>query len=323
MFALQTPPASASATTPELLDCSSIDPHPDNPRQEFPAEELNALAASLTDLTLLAPIQVQPTEGGRYQLLSGERRWRAAKLAGWERIPAYVRRGLAPHQAVMILAEDNLLHRDLNPIEQARALHLLVKPMHDGGVGMQQQQVAERYRKDPTWVTNLLRLLRLPACWQEEIRCGGIFFRQARALVAYVDRPDVLAAVAADRAANPADWLTAMDFEKNLAAVAQRLDNLAGVKAPPRPAAAAARKSAKAGEQTAEPVAEPPAGDGDETAPASLTIRRLPAPNVNYLLNCVERMNKPEELQQLQEAVALRLLQLRGKRKPAAANTAS
>lgn len=314
-----------SPSLPELIDVDRIDPHPDNPRQDFPFDELVALSGSLTALHLLAPIQVQPAEGGRFRLLSGERRWRAAKLVSWEKIPAFVRRNLTPYQAISILAEDNLQHRELNPIERARALALLVKPMHDGGAGMTPQQVAERYGKDVSWAKNLLRLLKLPPVWQEEVRAGSINFTQARTLAGYADRPEVLAAAAADRAANPADWQTVESYEANLAAVAERLGALATIK-PRGPGRKAKGPSLAVPERLAGPDddeeddedvdegTKDSAAAAGEDAPV-LALRRLPAPNLPWLLQCVERMQNPGELQQLQEAVALRLLLLRDRRK--------
>lgn len=301
---------------PQLIDINSIEPHPDNPRQDFPAEELLALSASLTDLTMLAPLQVEPAGLNRFRLLSGERRWRAAKLANWEKIPAYIRR-LAPHQAVKILAEDNLQHRELNPIERARALALLVKPMHDGGAGMTHAQLGERFGMDRSSIANLLRLLKLPPAWQEEVRAGVLNGRQARALVPYIDRPDVLAAVAADRAANPADWRTAEQFEEQLAAVAGRLDSLAKVAAPA--AAVVARRGAPEvneiglGPDTAAAVAagdpeeDEDEGDEEATPAGGISLRRLPPPRITWLLECVERMSATDELLQLLQAAKKRL----------------
>lgn len=224
----KTRPAAGKVATephlPTLIGVGQIDPHPDNPRQEFPLAELDALAASLTDLEMLSPIQVEPGDvPGRYRLLSGERRWRAAKLAGWREVPAYVRR-LTRDKAALLLAEDNLQHRELNPIETARAIALLVKPKADGGAGLTHAQIGRRFDKDPSWSVNLLRMLRLPPALQEETRAGALNTRQARALVAYVDSPDVLAAVAAGRAANPNDWKSSEQFEQQLKEVAQRVE---------------------------------------------------------------------------------------------------
>lgn len=269
---------------PDLIAVHLIDPHPDNPRQEFPTEELQSLAASLTDLKMTAALQVEPHGAGRFRLLVGERRWRAAKLAGWAEVPAYVRRGLAPEKAVLLLAEDNLQHRGLNPIETARAVALLVKPKEEGGAGLTHAAVGNRFRKDPSWSVNLLRLLRLPPAMQEETRAGKLCFRQARALVAYVESPEVLAAVAADRAANPNDWRTAEQFEQQLKEVAQRVESF--------------------GQRDASNLSP-------ETMPeAKATHRKLPMHPVSYLIHCVGMMEDLDDLKRLRSAIAERLRSL-------------
>lgn len=279
---------------PELIDVGRIEPHPDNPRQEFPADELASLAASLSTLTMLAPLQVQPGRGSRFQLLSGERRWRAAKLAGWSQVPCYVRR-LSPAAAAQVLAEDNLQHRELNPVERARAIALLVRPAAEGGAGLTIHQVAERLGKDRSWVSNMLRILNLPASWQEETSAGGLCMAQARSLATFSDRQDVLAAVAAARAASPEDWQTRDQFEVQLAAVVARLD---GLKA----------SSVSASQRTVSLETHAPAeGDEAKQAPSLLSVRKLPQPQVSWLVKCIERITKLADLERLSQSLDARI----------------
>lgn len=298
-------PRPTEPALPVLIGVGQLDPHPENPRQEFPTAELQALAGSLTELEMLSPLQVEADGAGRFRILSGERRWRAAKLAGWREVPCYVRK-LTRAQAILLLAEDNLQHRELNAIETARAVALLLKPAADGGAGLTAKQIAARFGKaDDSWTYNMVRLLRLPPVWQEEVRAGGLNARQARTLTSYVDKPEVLAAVAADRAANPNDWKGTIQFEDQLIAVAQRVEQFtqsAGLSkesfmpASPRKSPAPA-KSSKGEKCSAPPPAAPP------PAPAPLTLAEICA--------AIRQLTDLAEIIAVTDAAHARSLQLR------------
>jgi ParB/RepB/Spo0J family partition protein len=220
-------PQPASCPPPVLIDVDRIEPTEDNPRQDFNDVELQQLADSLGDVKLLSPITVEPIDSlaGRYRLIVGERRWRAARLAGWATIPAYVVRVL-PHVRALMIATENLERKDLNAIEQARAIALLTRDKEKGGGGLSLAEVSRRFGKESSWACQVVRLLELPAAWQKRIVAGELSFRQGKALIPYVERGDVLAAVAQDLKRNPADWETAAQFERMLAGVVERIDGV-------------------------------------------------------------------------------------------------
>ena len=169
-----------AATGLEHVRLELIDPSPFQPRREFPDESLAELAASIRTSGVIQPILVRrnvPAEG-RFQLVVGERRWRAARLAGLETLPAVVRE-LADQDALEFALAENLLRRDLNPIEVAHAYQALQDEFH-----LNHEQVAERLGINRSSVSNMLRLLRLPTAVQEMISNEEITYGHARALLA-------------------------------------------------------------------------------------------------------------------------------------------
>jgi len=137
------------------VDPARIDPNPDQPRQHMDEEKLAGLARSLSEQGIVQPMIVRK-DGARFQLIAGERRWRAAQRAGLEKVPVLVRE-VADHQVLEIALVENIQREDLNPIEEASAYRRLVSEL-----GYSQEQVASRVGKDRSTVANLLRLLRLP-----------------------------------------------------------------------------------------------------------------------------------------------------------------
>jgi ParB family chromosome partitioning protein len=133
-----------------------IAPNPRQPRKEFDEESLLALAGSLGDRGVLQPVLVRPAAGGAYELIAGERRWRAAQLAGLETIPALVRSQDDAGSLELALIE-NMAREDLNPIEEARACALLVEEL-----GLTREEIGRRVGRSRVAVSNLLRLLDLP-----------------------------------------------------------------------------------------------------------------------------------------------------------------
>ncbi|CAB4858413.1 unannotated protein [freshwater metagenome] len=143
---------------PELREIATglIVPNPSQPRRHFDEDALESLAASLASSGVLQPVLVRPLAGGRYELVAGERRWRAAQRAGLETIPAVVeqRDDAASLEAAIV---ENMARQDLNPIEEARAVAALVEEL-----GLTRQEVGRRVGRSRVAISNLLRLLDLP-----------------------------------------------------------------------------------------------------------------------------------------------------------------
>jgi ParB family chromosome partitioning protein len=154
-----------------------IEPNPNQPRKDFESKSLDELASSIRASGVIQPIIVRQTDDG-YQLIAGERRWRAARLAGLEKIPAIVREASDAESLELALVE-NLLREDLNPMEEAEAYrHLLTQ------FSWTQEQLAQRIGLDRTSIANALRLLRLPDEIQSDLRSGRLTMGHARALLA-------------------------------------------------------------------------------------------------------------------------------------------
>jgi len=147
------------------------------PRQEFPEEGLQELAASISAQGLLQPIVVRPRPQGGYELIAGERRWRAAQIAGLSHIPASIRE-VGDKQASAMALIENIQREDLNPLEEATALERLKDEFQ-----LTQQQIAEAVGKSRVAVANLLRLLNLATPVKELLAAGAIEMGHARALL--------------------------------------------------------------------------------------------------------------------------------------------
>jgi ParB family chromosome partitioning protein len=168
------------------LNVYEIDTNPYQPRTEFDEEEIAALAGSLSDHGLLQPIVVR-REGDRYQLISGERRWRAAIRAGWSEVPATVRDANDQQVAEMTIVE-NLQRKDLGPLEKAVSFRQYLDRF-----GASQEELAGRLSIDRSTVANLMRLLELPTAVQELIRTGSLSAGHGRALLPLGEEKDQLA----------------------------------------------------------------------------------------------------------------------------------
>jgi ParB family chromosome partitioning protein len=160
----------------EQVAVDQIDPNPFQPRKEISAESLKELANSIRASGIVQPVLLRPVNG-RYQLVAGERRWRAAQLAGLERIPAVVR-DASDREALEFALTENLLREDLNPLEVAHACQTLLEKY-----GLRHEEIADRLGLDRSTVTNTLRLLRLPPAVQDMIANGEISSGHARALL--------------------------------------------------------------------------------------------------------------------------------------------
>jgi ParB family chromosome partitioning protein len=148
----------SSAGGPELreLDVGQIQPNPDQPRVKFDTAALEALAGSIGAVGLLQPLIVRPLEDDRYELVAGERRWRAAQKAGIERVPAVIRTSPEDERLQAALIE-NMVREDLNPVEEARACAALVDDL-----GISKEELARRVGRSRAAISNLIRLLELP-----------------------------------------------------------------------------------------------------------------------------------------------------------------
>lgn len=166
----------------ELIPVDLIDPSPFQPRRSFDEADLRELADSLRAKGVIQPVLVRPA-GDRFQLVAGERRWRAAKLAVLEAVPAIVR-SLDDRDALEFALTENLLRDDLGPLETARAY----KSLQDR-FGLSQEEIASRLGINRVTVTNTLRLLRLPASIQRMIEENQLTAGHARALLAVENEP--------------------------------------------------------------------------------------------------------------------------------------
>ena len=163
------------------LSLADINPNREQPRKRFETEALEQLAQSMRNVGVLQPIIVSATEGGRYRIIAGERRWRAARLAGLSTIPAIVRDMDAAHTREAALIE-NLQRDDLNPVEEAQAIRQLMDDF-----GATQEQIAGKLGKSRPAIANAVRLLTLPDEVLELVREGKLTAGHARALVVLDD----------------------------------------------------------------------------------------------------------------------------------------
>jgi ParB family chromosome partitioning protein len=159
------------------IDIDRILPNAHQPRKHFDEDALNELANSIREHGVVQPIVVRPLEDGFFQLIAGERRWRASQRVGLSRIPAVVREA-EEHSALEIALIENLQREDLNPMEEAQAYERLI-----AGFGLTQEDVARRVGKNRTTVANMLRLLRLPPEVQQWLREDRLSTGHAKALL--------------------------------------------------------------------------------------------------------------------------------------------
>ncbi len=159
------------------LAVADIEPHPEQPRRHFDEEALEELAASIAQRGVIQPVIVRPLRSGRYQLVAGERRWRAAQKAQLHEIPAIVRE-LDEREVMALALIENLQREDLNPIEEARAYHRLAE--HEG---LTQAEIARMVDKSRSHVANIQRLLALPEDVIGLVEKGSLSMGHARALI--------------------------------------------------------------------------------------------------------------------------------------------
>lgn len=192
--------ATAAAEAPQpgasplrMLPLASIKPLPGNPRKYFDEAALDELAASIASRGVIQPIIVRPhPEGDRYQLVAGERRWRAAQKARLHEIPALVR-NLSDREVMALALIENLQREDLNPVEEARAYHRLAEDE-----GMIQVDIAKMVEKSRSHVANMMRLVTLPDDVLDLIQEGKLTMGHARALIGRDDARELAAIAVAE-----------------------------------------------------------------------------------------------------------------------------
>jgi ParB family transcriptional regulator, chromosome partitioning protein len=167
----------APASAINEIEIREIEVNPFQPRKNFDQEALNELATSIKELGIIQPITVRQLDNGKYQLITGERRFRASQIAGLTSIPAFIRRANDQDMLEMALVE-NIQREDLDAIEIAISYQRLIEECH-----LTQETLSERVGKKRSTVTNYIRLLRLPAEIQLGIRTRKISMGHARALV--------------------------------------------------------------------------------------------------------------------------------------------
>ena len=171
------PEPRSGTETPQTLPLQKVEPNPLQPRQDFDPEELQALSDSIAQHGIIQPLTVRPLDTGFYQIIAGERRWRAARMAGLKEVPVVIMQ--ADDKTVMELALiENLQRADLNPMEEALGFKALIE-----GHNLTQDQVAERVGKSRPAVSNALRLLALPEEIAELVRSGELSAGHARAVL--------------------------------------------------------------------------------------------------------------------------------------------
>jgi ParB family chromosome partitioning protein len=183
----QSKPSGAGEGGPRQIPIDLVQRNPGQPRKHFDEAELTDLANSIRAHGVLQPILVRPIEGGRYEIVAGERRWRAAQRAGLHAIPA-VARELDELEVLEIAIIENVQRSDLNPIEEAQGFQALIDRF-----GRTQQDIADSVGKSRPHIANMLRLLALPEDMQDMVRDGRLTVGHARAILTAPD-PRALAA---------------------------------------------------------------------------------------------------------------------------------
>ena len=177
------------ANSAVMLNIDDIEPNRAQPRKSFDDKALSELADSISQYGVLQPLLVRPRKDGSYQIVAGERRWRAARLAGLTEVPVTIRE-LSDDETAAIALIENLQREDLNPIEQAQGLSELIEIY-----GLTQEEAAERVGKSRPAVANSLRLLKLPEDIRQLVANGELSEGHSRALLGFTDEEQMRSAV--------------------------------------------------------------------------------------------------------------------------------
>ncbi len=167
-----------------MCDIDKINPNPNQPRSYFDEEKLSQLCESIKEKGVIQPLLVNPSKGGRYKLIAGERRLRAAKMAGRSEVPVVVMENESDSTSLELALIENIQRHDLNPIEEAKAYTRLLQEFE-----LTQEDVARRVGKKRSTITNVLRLLNLPENIQLDVMEGSISEGHARVLLRVKDEP--------------------------------------------------------------------------------------------------------------------------------------
>src|SRR5437660_574545 len=162
------------------VELDLIRPNQQQPRTSFPEEKLQDLAQSIRTSGIIQPVLVRP-RGGLFERIAGERRWRAAQIAGLSRIPAIIR-DVPDHRLLELALIENIQREELNPVEEANAYKRLIESLN-----LTQEEVAQRVGRDRTFITNYLRILKLPSEIQSLLESEKLSFGHARALLGLGD----------------------------------------------------------------------------------------------------------------------------------------
>lgn len=171
--------ASAAEEGAVTVKISEIEPNRDQPRKEFDSAALSELADSISQHGVLQPLLLRPMLSGGYRIVAGERRWRAARMAGLSEVPAVIREMTDTEEMLFALIE-NLQREDLSPLEEAKGYRTLIETQ-----GMTQEEVSQTVGKSRPTVTNALRLLNLPEDIQKMLEQGEITAGHARTLLSF------------------------------------------------------------------------------------------------------------------------------------------
>ena len=162
-----------------------IEPHPEQPRRQFDEQALEDLAASIAERGVIQPVIVRPLAGGRFQLVAGERRWRAAQKAQLHEIPALIR-DLAEREVAALALIENIQREDLNPVEEARAYKRLAQLEN-----LPHLEIGKLVGKSRSHVANFIRLLNLPAGVLDLLETGQLEMGHARALIGHAEAEEI------------------------------------------------------------------------------------------------------------------------------------
>ena len=168
------------------LPLDALRPSPRNARRSFDEAEIASLAKSIESVGLIEPVVARPLEGA-FELICGERRWRAARLAGLTELEVVVRDGLTDAEAHQLGLVENMQRATLDPIEEAEAFRVSVEEF-----GVQQKDLAAAIGRDPSYISRAIRLLRLPEPWRDWISAGKISRESALAALEAVDHPEAI-----------------------------------------------------------------------------------------------------------------------------------
>ena len=182
-------PSFESDNKVETLPLREIEPDPGQPRKTFDDEALGELAASIAEHGLIQPIAVRPKAAGGYLIVAGERRWRAARMAGLDEVPVLIKE-VTDEQAAALALIENLQREDLDPIEVAEGCKKLIERY-----GLTQEEAAKRLGKSRSAITNAMRLLNLPEYVRDQVRTGDISAGHAKALLS-LGSPEQMSAAA-------------------------------------------------------------------------------------------------------------------------------